>query len=63
MSAIHHTPADKKKLTCPKCDHGEILYTVRPADERPRKHYCTECGHEWWEFDKSRVAPSSTMTH
>jgi DNA-directed RNA polymerase subunit RPC12/RpoP len=52
MSAIHLKSADKKRLTCPKCMHSIILKMVKPADEQPRKNYCTECGHEWWEFDK-----------
>jgi DNA-directed RNA polymerase subunit M/transcription elongation factor TFIIS len=52
MSAIHRQTADKINQTCPKCTHSEILKTVRPADEQPRKNYCTGCGHEWWEFDK-----------
>ena len=49
MSAIHGLTAKKIRQTCPKCYHGEIVKTVRPDNERPRKHYCAECGYEWWE--------------
>jgi len=54
MSAIRKA-ADKTTLTCPKCMHSELLKTVKSPDEQPRKHYCTECGNEWWEFDKKRT--------
>jgi hypothetical protein len=61
MSAIHGNTADKKRQACPKCKHSETLKTVRPADEQPRKNYCAQCGHEWWEFEKKPETVNSHM--
>ena len=55
MCAIHSKTADSRRQTCPNCKHTKMLKTARPDEEEPRKNYCTECGHEWWEFDKRPV--------
>jgi Zn ribbon nucleic-acid-binding protein len=56
MCPIHGKSADRMRQTCPNCKRSKILKLVKPAEEQPRKNYCIECGHEWWEFDKKPVA-------
>jgi len=52
MCAIHKG-LDGIKQICPNCGKSKTVRLVEPAAEQPRKHYCTECGHEWWKFDKN----------
>jgi DNA-directed RNA polymerase subunit M/transcription elongation factor TFIIS len=58
MCAIQGKDAKSTRQTCPNCKHSKILRPVRPTDEQPRKSYCTECGHEWWEFEKKPFEPA-----
>lgn len=55
MCALHSKTADISRQTCPNCKHTKMLKTAKPDEEQPRKNYCIECGHEWWEFDKRPV--------
>jgi ssDNA-binding Zn-finger/Zn-ribbon topoisomerase 1 len=52
MCAMQDKGVDGIKQTCPNCGQSKTVTLVKPAEEHPRKHYCTECNHEWWEFDK-----------
>jgi len=56
MPTVDDETANTRRRVCPKCKHFERLKTVGDADARPRKNYCIECGHEWWEFDKKPIA-------
>jgi Zn ribbon nucleic-acid-binding protein len=61
MPAVHRKIARKPRQTCPQCKHTKVLKTVRHADEQPRKNYCVECGHEWWEFDRNPAMTSELV--
>jgi hypothetical protein len=55
VRAMHDKTAGRIQQICPNCKKSTMIKPATPDEAEPRKHYCTECGHQWWEFDTRAV--------
>jgi Zn ribbon nucleic-acid-binding protein len=55
VKAMHDKTATRIQQICPNCKKSKMIQPAKPDEPHPRKNYCIECGHEWWEFDKRAV--------
>jgi hypothetical protein len=55
VKAMHDKTAGQLQQTCPNCKKRTMITPAKADEAKPRKHYCTECGHEWWESDTRAV--------